>query len=166
MAFRDAENELWELAVDVPAAKRVKRLTPVDLLTTDTRDLFERLADPITLVDVVYAICQPQADERGLSDDEFGARMGIDLEPIATELLESLADFIQRLSPGRAAQAKLIQTLMKRAGLTAERMRTRIDMAAIETEVDRAFTAAERRITGSSSIESPGWPASIPISRE
>lgn len=166
MAFRDSEDALWELDVDVPAAKRVKRLTPVDLLTTDTQKLFAWLADPVTLIDVLYAICLPQAEERGLTDDDFGRRMGVDLEPIASELLESVADFIQRLGPGRTAQATLIRVLMKRAAITADTIRNRIQTTDIEAEVSRAFDLAEQRITGNSSTESPGWPASIPISRE
>lgn len=155
--FRDSKNDQWTIEIDVPACKRVRQLTSVDLLSTDSKALLLRLADTITLVDVIYAVCKPQADERGLSDEDFGRRMGIDLEPVAEELLNSLADFIQSL--GRKTQARMLRTILKRALQTTTQVRERLDLEVLDRKIETAFdqfdAGIDQELTGLMSTESP-----------
>jgi hypothetical protein len=73
--FKDTTGQEWEIAVPVSAAKRVRQLTGVDLYDLNDGSLFHQLDNPITLVDVLYVLCKPQADARGVDDLQFGSRV-------------------------------------------------------------------------------------------
>jgi len=109
--FNDNEGRTWIISVTVDAIKRVRALCGVDLLEAIDGKLLERLVtDPITLCDCIYALCKPQADEQGVSDEDFGRAMAGDCLEQATEaLLEDLVDFFpqRRRDLLRGALSKL-----------------------------------------------------------
>ena len=80
--------------------KRVRNLIDVDLMECllDQNSLIDRMAiDPVLLVDVLYCVCKPQADEAGITDEEFGSAMGGDAIDHATSaFLEALVDFFPK----------------------------------------------------------------------
>ena len=46
----------------------------INLIEAADGQLFGQLAsDPVLLVNTLYAVCKPQADERGVGEEEFGA---------------------------------------------------------------------------------------------
>ena len=92
-SFTDNAGRLWTLAVNVAAIKRVRAICDVDLNSiveldaknNPTAKLLERLStDPVLLVDVLYAVCKPEADSKNISDEEFGAAMAGDTVDHAT----------------------------------------------------------------------------------
>ena len=93
--FRDTTGRVWTISVDVSAIKRVRALLNVDLLEAVEDKLLCRLStDPILLCDVVYALCKPDADTAGVSDEDFGRAMSGDaLDEATTGLLQELVDF-------------------------------------------------------------------------
>ena len=101
--FRDNKRRVWTLEVNVAAIKRVRGLCKVDLNSIvevdsenrPTARLLEQLSsDPVLLVDVLYAICKPDADKQGVTDEEFGEAMAGDAIEQATEaLLDEIVDF-------------------------------------------------------------------------
>lgn len=109
--FTDNAGRDWTVEVNVSALKRIKGLTGTDLLEAIDGPLVERLIrDPVLLCDVVYAACKPQADERGVSDEDFGRAMAGDAIDRATAaLLEELVAFCpsprDRANLGRVLQA-------------------------------------------------------------
>ncbi len=106
--FTDNTGRTWTLSVTVGTIKRVRALCGVDLANIITMEsgktpqvgLLERLAsDPVLLVDVLFAVCKPEADTKGITDEEFGRAMAGDaIELAATALLDEIIDF----SPGRS----------------------------------------------------------------
>lgn len=96
--FTDNAGRDWVIEINVASLKRVKGLTGTDLIalavSMDT-SVAERLAsDPILLCDVLYAVCKPQADERSVSDEEFGRAMAGDaIESATVALLEDIVGF-------------------------------------------------------------------------
>lgn len=77
--FTDNAGRDWIVEINVSALKRIKGLTGTDLLEAIDGPLVERLIrDPVLLCDVVYAACKPQADERQVSDEDFGRAMAGD----------------------------------------------------------------------------------------
>lgn len=95
-SFKDTEGREWLIAVNVDSIKRVRALCGgLDFLSAVEGDLFARLgSDPVLLVDAVYAVCKPQADERGITDEQFGKAMAGDAIDAATEaLLDEICDF-------------------------------------------------------------------------
>lgn len=109
--FTDNAKRSWTVEINVAAIKRVRDLAHVDLLEIVEGKLIERLIrDPILLCDVVYAACKPQADERGVSDEEFGRAMAGDaIEHATAALLEELVSFCpsprDRKNLGRVLEA-------------------------------------------------------------
>lgn len=95
--FMDNAGRTWNVALNVTAIKRVKSLTGLDLLdaVNDGGTMLEKLAgDPVTLCDVVYAVCKDQADAQNIADVDFGGAMAGDaLGGATTALLEELVDF-------------------------------------------------------------------------
>jgi hypothetical protein len=62
--FTDRNGKEWVLDITVSTVKRVRSLTGVDLMGMAGGDVLDQLGrDPVLLVDVLYAICKPQADE-------------------------------------------------------------------------------------------------------
>jgi hypothetical protein len=108
MPFRDSTGQPWPLTVDLPAARRVRDLVGVNLLTLRVDRLCAELADPIRLCEVLYAICKPEADAAGLDLDGFLRRLAVDLPAISAEFLGGLPDFFQRHGdPIRAVQLRM-----------------------------------------------------------
>ena len=74
--FTDNTGRTWTLSVTVGTIKRVRALCGVDLANIITMEsgktpnvgLLERLAaDPVLLVDVLFAVCKPEADTKGIT---------------------------------------------------------------------------------------------------
>ena len=83
--FRDNAGRTWTVAIDVAAIKRVRSLIGYDLLAvldgTGTQAL---VSDPVLLVDVLYALCRPEADRLAVTDEDFGRSMAGDAIEHAT----------------------------------------------------------------------------------
>ena len=111
--FTDNTGRVWMLAVNVGAIKRVRALCGVDLnsiIELDEKNkpsakLLERLStDPVLLVDVLYAVCKAECDQKGVTDEDFGMAMGADaVEYATTALLDEIIDFfrLRNGSPSR-----------------------------------------------------------------
>jgi len=129
--FRDNKRRVWTLEVNVAAIKRVRGLCKVDLNSIvevdsenrPTAHLLEQLSsDPVLLVDVLYAICKPEADKLGVSDEDFGASMAGDAIEQATEaLLDEIVDFFP------SAKRQVMRKVLNATRRFEEIARTRLD---------------------------------------
>jgi len=152
-AFKDTAGRTWTIAINVDAIKRVRALVQLDLLTALDGRLFHQLAeDPVLLVDTIYAVCKPEADVAGVTDEQFGRAMYGDAIEAATDaFLEELIDFFpsQRRAPLKKAQQKL-QTMRTKAWNLVEQT---LDSPAM----DRKLQSELDKLTASlgSSLESP-----------
>ena len=119
--FTDASGRTWELTVIVSAVKRVRDLLGVDLMDVAGGDLLERLADdPVLLVDVLYVLVKPQADAKGVSDEDFGRGMvGGVLDDAASALMKELLDFFPSAQRARAL-GKMARKLEAQQAAVAE----------------------------------------------
>lgn len=101
--FTDAKNDEWTIVVNVGTAKAVRDATEVDLLET-ARGSFEEVqrvtSDPYLFGSVLYALCETEIEERGLSETEFAERFANAdvIDAAATALLEAIIDFFPRRS--------------------------------------------------------------------
>ena len=96
--FNDNAGRTWTLAINVDAVRRVRSIVNVDLLEAVEGKLIEKLVgDPILLCDVIYVICKPEADQRSITDEDFGRSMAGDaIDHATTSLLEELVDFFPK----------------------------------------------------------------------
>lgn len=144
--FTDNKNQRWELAVNVSSLKRARSLAGVDLMEAiEGTGLIERLIrDPILLVDVVYAICKPEADQRGVSDEDFGRAMAGDaIDQATAALLDGLVSFCpsprDRAALGRVLDATR-RVMEKARNLTDQRL----DLLTSDASLDRLLAEAAR----------------------
>ncbi|MDD3952248.1 MAG: hypothetical protein PHW59_14135 [Desulfobacterales bacterium] len=129
-SFTDNAGRLWTLAVNVAAIKRVRAICDVDLNSiveldaknNPTAKLLERLStDPVLLVDVLYAVCKPEADAKNISDEEFGAAMAGDAVDHATSaLLDEIIDFFPEAK--RRAFQKILSATRRFESLARKKM--------------------------------------------
>lgn len=160
-SFTDSADRDWTIEINVSTIKRVRALLEVDLLDVLGGKLVERLVgDPILLCDVVYAVCKPQADALGVSDEEFGRAMAGDAIDHATQaLLDELVSF----SPSPRDRANLGRVLTKtREAMDKARdvVEQRIASGELDRAIDRAIEPILRPTPGSSSGDAPASPAS------
>lgn len=102
-SFKDSKGNIWTVEINVGAIKRVRALCGIDLLNVITvgedgkpnTELLDRLSDdPVLLVDTLYAVCKPDADAKGLTDEDFGRSFdGDSLISAAHALLDGIVDF-------------------------------------------------------------------------
>jgi len=160
--FIDNAGRTWTVSITVNAIKRVRGLLDVDLLEVVGGKLIDRLiTDPVLLCDIVYAVCKPEADAQGVSDEDFGKAMAGDaIEHATTALLEELVSF----SPSprdRANLKKVLETTQR----VMDKARDLIEQKIENGELDRiAEEALQGHVggVGDSSGNSPVSSASIP----
>ena len=152
-SFSDNKGRTWTLEVNVATVKRVRGLCKVDLnsiveLDKNNRpsaELLERLSsDPVLLVDVLFAVCKPQADKLGITDEDFGESMAGDaIENATTALLEEIIDFFP------AAKRLVMQKI-----LSASRRFEAAARKKLEAELNNGFesrvVSGLEQLTGSS----------------
>jgi len=155
--FKDNAGRAWTVTVNVDAVKRVRSLLNVNLLEVLDGKLIERLAgDAVLLCDVLYALVKPEADERKVTDEEFGRSMAGDaIEQGTTALLEELVDFFPQAR--RRLLAKALETLKAWEAKALGVAEQRLESPELAAEVEAAMQASRpARTAGGSSGSSPG----------
>jgi hypothetical protein len=98
--FADNAVRTWAIAVNVATIKRVKDLLQVNLLEiADPKGkLLEKIVDdPVLLCDILFCLIKPEADAKGISDEDFGRSLAGDVLGAATDaLLAEIADFFPK----------------------------------------------------------------------
>lgn len=162
--FTDNAGRSWTVDVNVAALKRAKGLAGVDLMGVLDGDLIEKfIRDPVLLCDAIYAVCKPEADDREVSDEEFGRAMAGDaIENATAALLDEIVSFCpnprDRLALGRVIKATNMG--MEKARDLVE---TKLDSGMLEKAIDQAIEwLAEAETPGDSSTTAPVSAASIP----
>lgn len=144
-SFKDSSGRVWVVEITVGTIRRVRSLVDINLLEVVEGPLIERLSsDPLLLCDVLYAVCQPQAEESGLSDEDFGEGLAGDVIDEATSaLLESLVAFFpesrRRLLSKAANKYRQMEQkalALVEARLDSPRLETRI-LKDLQRELDR-----------------------------
>lgn len=166
--WTDNSGQDWILSVTVSTAKQVKELAGVDLLNVFDGSLLARLAgDPLTLVEVLYALCSRKADERGLSYEQFAdLAVGDALESAVSAIVQAITDFFPS---GRREVLRRLWEKVNTADRAAVSLATsKIDSPAVTTAIKQALAEAEaeidRRLSefGGGSTNAPASAGSTP----
>ena len=108
-AFKDLQNREWRVDLTVAGLKRVAEQTDFDLLNLlddQLKGLAELYDKPIKLVQVVYAICEPQIEAADMTPEEFGELFaGPVLQAAADAVVEATAAFFQSPKQGQILRA-------------------------------------------------------------
>lgn len=133
--FTDTTGKKWSLELNFEVYRRVLANCDVDLCDIVYADqkCLKQLANPITLVDVLWEVCADQAVRAGI--DEFGFARKLDMT-VVDKAQRALLDemlFFSRNHP----RGKIVAEIVAAAKLKEKQM---LD------EVDRAFPAMKREI--------------------
>ena len=83
--FNDTLGRTWTVTINVDAIRRVRALLDINLLDAIEGKLLERLVtDPVLLCDILFALVQPEAQAKNISDEDFGKSLGGDVLDHAT----------------------------------------------------------------------------------
>ena len=143
--FVDNAQRTWTLSINVGAIKRVRALCNVNLLDIITLEadnkpntgLLEQLSgDPVLLVDVLFAICKPEADAKSITDEDFGCAMSGDAIEFATRaLLEELGDIVPEVK--RRVFQKILTATRRFEEETTKKLQELMDSGEIDKAIDK-----------------------------
>jgi len=146
--FKDTKGRDWQLEITVAAVKRVRSLTGVDcykLIDDKLQPLVDLMGDPVRLCDVLFALVQRQAQQQGLTDEDFGAALGGDVLGAAAEaFVQELVDFfpdprVRKALAGALAKGRTVQgLLLDRAGAELEAVVPEKVAARLREEAEKA----------------------------
>ena len=155
--FCDSQGRPWKVELTLGSMKRVKGIAGVNLLEPMplTKDALEEgeqplmtqlEMDPILLIDVIYALCSPQAEKAKVSDAEFGEAITPEVFPLASDAfwLEYEHFFLQL---GRKPVATMIrkQRELAKKAFGSDEMADQIDKH-LEAEIRKAEEKANQMI--------------------
>ena len=161
--FTDDSGRDWLVAINVTTVKRVRALCDVDLMAIldESGALLARFVDdPALLADVLYVACQAQADERDVSDEQFGELLAGDTLQKATDaFLEALVDFFPQ-ETRRKALRRLIEKINKVQGIALNMAVTQLE----DPELDKRMEEAVAKVLtpGGSLTDAPESSDSTP----
>ena len=73
----DNAGRTWTVTIHVPALERMAEIAGLAVVGPHAADDLMRIYnDPIALVRGLYAICKPEADEKGVSLEDFMGAFG------------------------------------------------------------------------------------------
>lgn len=166
--FRDARGDTWEIALNVAAIKRVRAILKIDLADPTSAEQGE--AKPIALVarldtdlyllpDVLFVLCQRQAEERSITDEDFGQRLGGEAMRLAHDaFFQEWLDFFRHL--GREDLAKVIEKEMSYLKKAIDLAEAAVNSEAMDRRLDANLAQFGTRLTNalesSASIPTPG----------
>jgi hypothetical protein len=136
-SFKDTSGREWLVTLNVAQVKRVRERLGVNLADLQEGNLLTRLADPVLLVDVLFVLVLPQAEESKVTDEQFAAGLGGDtLSAASTALLEALCDFFPQ--PTRLMLRKVLAQTQARQADAVTKIENEGDEL-IRTALDKAL---------------------------
>jgi hypothetical protein len=158
--FADNLGRTWYVAINVTTVKRVRAALGVDiyqLVDDGMQELGKLVADPVRLADVLYVLCQEDAEAKQISDEDFGRALGGDAITAAAEaFVEELVDFFpdersrtalrKVIAAGRQVRTKLLDH--------AETMLEELNPEACAKELIGSWTSS-RASSASTPADSP-----------
>ncbi len=154
-SFTDADARVWPVQINVATIKRTQKLAGVDLMESVTGHLLERIAqEPVLLCDVLYCVCKEVADERKVTDEDFGRLLAGDVIDEATKaFMEALVAFFP--SRRRLVLEKAIKKLHHLEEMVMTAAEERLDGDLIDRKMEAALReSGEAFINSQPSVES------------
>ena len=147
--FETVAGRKYDIAINISTAKKINARFDVDMVNDVESFVTRLIADSIFMVDVLYVVCEKQAESYGVNDEEFGEAMAGDVIKIARQaLLDGVCDFF----PG-GDERGVVNAAIRRGTELAAMLQKQMIQIMEETNVDRL---AEQLIHGGSSTSVQG----------
>lgn len=161
--FKDNKGRTWKIALNVWQMKRLRDTLGIDLVNVigtsadgNVRvDTIDRIAsDPCLLVDILWVVCERQANAEGVKDEDFGASLaGDSIEDATRAFLDELVDFF----PGarRLFLKKAVGLARKYAGEMETALKTVLESPELEERLKTELRSATASQESAASIQTP-----------
>jgi hypothetical protein len=162
--FKDNADREWDISLNGWQLKKLKET--IDFDARDHESILKAANDPLLLCNVLFVLCEKQAKERGVSDEQFGEALGGDAIDAATEAyIQESVDFFPRSQ--RPALNKVLATVKDYQTRATDLATEKLNSPAMANLVEASLTEANQRIdrllagttTGDSSGKPQGQPA-------
>ena len=144
--FTDIHGHAWTVAVTIGTVKRVKARLGIDMFDTDS--FMKQMQDFIMLCDLLYVICQDEAEKRGITDEQFGCSLaGQVLRDAREALMEAYMAFFP--DPEVAAKLRVVKDKYNAVGdkmlALLEKKMPQI-IRKLDSEIDSVLAEMEKQI--------------------
>lgn len=151
--FTDQRGRRWLLELNYSLAKRLRDVTNLDFVNYhDGQALLAVHDSDEKLVQILWLLCESQADEAQIAEDEFGAGLGGDSLEQALEALEqALLNFSRpaRRQAFAAIRDKAHEVVAAQAKLTESKIRSHQLTQLMETKIQQVSDEIDRRLAES-----------------
>jgi len=155
--FKDNQGKEWSLSLDAFAIKQCRADAGVDLVDIEDGRVFDKLADPVALVDSLWVLCRKQAAAATptIGQEDFAARLTGDAYAAASDAMgEAIADFFPN------HRRKLLRAVMDKAATLRQLGTETVLQKITDPQVDQFLTqqlnenidAALKKLTPSNSV--------------
>jgi len=145
--FTDIHGRTWTVNITIGTVKRVKQRLGIDMLK-EVELFLKQIQDIITLCDVLYVVCQDEADKHGITDEQFGGSLaGSAILQAKEALMEAYMAFFP--DPEVAARLRVVQDKYNAVG---DKILALIDKKMpqiaqkIDSEVENFLAGMEKQI--------------------
>jgi len=164
--FKDAKNREWTVSLDAPKIRDVRARLEVDLIDVQGKAIGELADNFCLLVDVLWVLCEKQAQTKNIKDSDFGESLvGDALMHAVNALTDAIIDFfppdrreVLRTVASKMAEVRTVGMETALAKINNPTLATKI-RAQIESEVDAALN---KWIPSSPATNSPASAESDP----
>ena len=161
--FTDEQGKSWGIRIDRSMLRAVQKSTSIlltDLALDDFALLKQICSDPLLAGDILWIVCQEQAAERSMSEQDFEkATDGDCFEGAVITLVEAVADFFPE--PQRGLMHKMIASGKESYPQQVEMMKQLVDLE--NQDLTRKIQSRIDELTRSGSTSSsPESSESIP----
>jgi len=179
--WKDNKGHEWTIRLDGPTVKMVraqtceterchhrplidKGCTAVDLAEFSGATYQRFDVDWVLWIDVMYLVCRDQAKDAGITDEEFGARLG----GVETEAWQALQQACFEFLPPQKRQflQKVIEKTERARELAQRATMARLEKRLDPAMVDRAVGLVEAQLDAAVGLTPPTGATSSPASSE
>jgi hypothetical protein len=90
--FTDSTGRQWTVRIDDAARDRVRALLGVDPVTVGGWFWTGLVGDPARIAALIWAVCRPQAEARGMGTTEFGRMLEADVDAATEAVIQATID--------------------------------------------------------------------------
>jgi hypothetical protein len=159
--FTDQRGRTWRLELNYSLAKRLRDVTGLDFVNyQDGQALLAIHDNDEKLVQVLWLLCEAQAKETSVAEEEFGVGLGGDALEQALEALEQALINFSRPARRQAVQAirdKAHELVAARTNLATSKIRSdkvqqlmQAKIQQVSNQIDRQIEAAMPSTSGNS----------------
>jgi hypothetical protein len=154
--FKDNQGREWSLSLNGWQLKKLKETLGFD--AREHESILRAANDPCLLCDVLFVMCQDQAKELSVTDEDFGKAMtGDAIEAAIDAYMQETADFSPRQKQAlKTMLARMNETQDRATALATEKLNSPAMTAMIERTMQEKSAEIDALLAGTSTGSSSG----------